>query len=197
MTPIDNSSSIKGVAKVTLNDCFVISNIKAVESAKGMFVQMPNYKNSKGEYVDIALPVTADFREQLNKAVLEKLNQRETIIGNTDYKDLGKKEDLHYEKLDNKTASVVAGKLIDNDIRFSGIVGDKTTLTVNKNELSSFSKIVAQVKAENAFSEHSQKAKPMSEWKKDIDGKKPERADSEPTENNHESKVKDSAEKER
>lgn len=198
VTPVDNSSAVRGVAKVTLNDCLVISNVKVIDSAKGAFVQMPNYKNGKGDYVDIALPITADFREKLTEAVINKFNQREAIIGNTDYKDLGKKEDLHYERLDNKSAATVTQKLIDENIPFSGIVSDKTTLTVNKSDLDSFSKIVAQTKAENAFSDHAQNTKSMSDWKKGIENKKSEHAEqTDNTASNHESQEKVSSEKER
>jgi stage V sporulation protein G len=44
-------------------------------SSKGLFVAMPSYKAGNGEYKDICFPVTKEFREQLNQAVIGAYNQ--------------------------------------------------------------------------------------------------------------------------
>ena len=67
--------SIKAIASVNLNDCFAIRNVKVVDSSKGLFVAMPSYKAGNGEYKDICFPVTKEFREQLNQAVIGAYNQ--------------------------------------------------------------------------------------------------------------------------
>ena len=67
--------SIRAIASVNLNDCFAIRNVKVVDSSKGLFVAMPSYKAGNGEYKDICFPVTKEFREQLNKAVIDAYNQ--------------------------------------------------------------------------------------------------------------------------
>ncbi len=66
--------SIKAIASVNLNDCFAIRNVKVVDSSKGLFVAMPSYKAGNGEYKDICFPVTKEFREQLNQAVIGAYN---------------------------------------------------------------------------------------------------------------------------
>jgi stage V sporulation protein G len=67
--------SIKAIASVNLNDCFAIRNVKVVDSSKGLFVAMPSYKAGNGEYKDICFPITKEFREQLNQAVIGAYNQ--------------------------------------------------------------------------------------------------------------------------
>ena len=67
--------SIKAMASVNLNGCFAIRNVKVVDSSKGLFVAMPSYKAGNGEYKDICFPVTKEFREQLNQAVIGAYNQ--------------------------------------------------------------------------------------------------------------------------
>jgi stage V sporulation protein G len=57
-------------ASVNIADVFAVNNIRVVDSDKGPFVAMPQVKDSKGEYRDICFPVTAEFRQQLNEAVL-------------------------------------------------------------------------------------------------------------------------------
>jgi stage V sporulation protein G len=71
--------SVRAYASVNLNDCFVIRNVKVLDSAKGLFVAMPSYKAGNGEYKDICFPVTKEFREQLNNAVIEAYKQALTL----------------------------------------------------------------------------------------------------------------------
>lgn len=67
--------SIKAYASVNLNGCFAIRNVKVLDSTKGLFVSMPSYRAGNGEYKDICFPVTKEFREQLNTAVLDAYKQ--------------------------------------------------------------------------------------------------------------------------
>ncbi|MFZ5944308.1 MAG: SpoVG family protein [Bacillota bacterium] len=67
--------NVRAYASVNLNDCFAIRNVKVVDSSKGLFVAMPSYKAGNGEYKDICFPVTKEFREQLNNAVVDAYHQ--------------------------------------------------------------------------------------------------------------------------
>ena len=58
-------------ASVKFNDCFVVENLKIVQGSKGLFLGMPSQPDGKGGYRDMAYPVTKEFREQLNTAVLQ------------------------------------------------------------------------------------------------------------------------------
>jgi stage V sporulation protein G len=62
--------SVAAFASVTIDDIFAVNNIRVVNSEKGLFVAMPQVKDSKGEYRDICFPVTKELRQQLNEAIL-------------------------------------------------------------------------------------------------------------------------------
>jgi len=64
----------KTVAMVTvlLNETFAINKIQIVNGSKGLFVSMPSKKNAKGEYEDICHPITGEFRELLNKTIMDE-----------------------------------------------------------------------------------------------------------------------------
>ena len=62
--------AIRAIASVNLNDCFAIRNVKIMDGGKGLFVAMPSYKAENGEYKGICFPVTKEFRQQLNDAVI-------------------------------------------------------------------------------------------------------------------------------
>jgi stage V sporulation protein G len=62
---------MKAIVSVTLNDMFVIHNVKVVEGQSGLFVAMPSSKTPNGEYRDIAHPINAEAREIIQTAVLD------------------------------------------------------------------------------------------------------------------------------
>ena len=75
ISSIRPEGNIRAYASVNLNDCFAISNVKVVDSSKGLFIAMPSYKAGNGEYKDICFPVSKQFREQLNNAVIDAYHQ--------------------------------------------------------------------------------------------------------------------------
>ncbi len=68
----NEESKAKAIATVVVNDEFALHGIKVIEGQKGLFVQMPQKRDMNGNYNDIIFPVTAEAREQINNAVMEK-----------------------------------------------------------------------------------------------------------------------------
>ena len=58
------------VASVTFDDVFVIHDVKVIYANERHFIVMPSRKNADGTYRDIAHPVTAAFRAELEEKVL-------------------------------------------------------------------------------------------------------------------------------
>jgi len=67
--------SLKAIASVNLNDCFAIRNVKIMEGSNGLFAAMPSYRAGNGEYKDICFPITKEFRQQFNDAVVSAYQQ--------------------------------------------------------------------------------------------------------------------------
>lgn len=63
-------NKLKAVASITIEDCFVVHDIKVIESADGAFIAMPSRKTNDGEYKDIAHPLNTETRELIRKAIL-------------------------------------------------------------------------------------------------------------------------------
>lgn len=68
---IEPVKNLMGFASVKFNDCFVVENLKIIQGSKGLFVGMPSAPDGKGGYRETAKPITKEFREELNAAVLE------------------------------------------------------------------------------------------------------------------------------
>lgn len=62
---------MKAIVSVTLDDMFVIHDVKVVEGQNGLFVAMPSRKTPDGEFRDIAHPITSSAREIIQNAVLQ------------------------------------------------------------------------------------------------------------------------------
>ncbi len=76
VTPIDSPGSTVGIARVYLDDSFVIGNIAVRKTQDGkIFASMPSYKTNqvddegKPVYKDICFPTTKEFREEIQSAV--------------------------------------------------------------------------------------------------------------------------------
>ena len=63
-------NKLKAVASITIDDCFVIHDIKVIEATDGAFIAMPSRKTNDGEYKDIAHPLDTATRDILKKAIL-------------------------------------------------------------------------------------------------------------------------------
>lgn len=66
-----DDSKLKGVASITIEECFVVHDIKILEGNQGYFVSMPSRKTPDGQYKDVAHPINTPTREELNRVVLE------------------------------------------------------------------------------------------------------------------------------
>lgn len=73
LTP--DSGNQLATAKVTIGGCFVVEGIRVMNSDNGPFVAMPSRMDSYGEFRDIAFPITAQMREDLNAKVMDKYQE--------------------------------------------------------------------------------------------------------------------------
>jgi len=67
---IEKKGKMVGVASITLDDAFVVHDIKIIEGDKGLFIAMPSKKSSDGEFRDIAHPIKQETREFIQNRVL-------------------------------------------------------------------------------------------------------------------------------
>ena len=70
------NSKMKGIASVTLDDCFVVKGIRILEGDNGLFIAMPSRKVGEGNFRDIAHPINAETRQMFTDAILEEYNNQ-------------------------------------------------------------------------------------------------------------------------
>lgn len=67
--PVD-MNKVKAVASITIDDEFVVHDLRVVDGDKGLFVAMPSRKLPSGEFRDVAHPISTETREKVQEAVL-------------------------------------------------------------------------------------------------------------------------------
>ena len=72
---VAKEGKMKAVVSVTIDDEFVVHDIKVIEGEKGLFIAMPSRKASDGEYRDIAHPINSETRDYVQKINLEKYEE--------------------------------------------------------------------------------------------------------------------------
>jgi len=68
---ITKEGKMRAVVSITLDDEFVVHDIKVIEGDKGLFIAMPSKKASDGEYRDIAHPINSSTRESIQRIILD------------------------------------------------------------------------------------------------------------------------------
>lgn len=68
---IAKEGKMKAVVSITLEDEFVVHDIKVIEGEKGLFIAMPSKKAAGGEYRDIAHPINSGTRELIQSTILD------------------------------------------------------------------------------------------------------------------------------
>ena len=69
---VEKEGKMKAVVSITIDEEFVVHDIKIIEGEKGLFIAMPSRKAADGEYRDIAHPINSDTRDRIQKLILEK-----------------------------------------------------------------------------------------------------------------------------
>lgn len=72
---VSKEGKMKAVVSITLDDEFVIHDIKVIEGDRGLFIAMPSRKAADGEYRDIAHPINSATREMMQNTILVRYQE--------------------------------------------------------------------------------------------------------------------------
>src|SRR5271154_278739 len=66
-----NEDRLKAYVSITLDNCFVVRDLKIIEGTGGLFVAMPSKKRKDGQFKDIAHPLNQETRDMIERMVFE------------------------------------------------------------------------------------------------------------------------------
>ena len=72
---IEKEGKLKAIVSITLDNEFVVHDIKVIEGDKGLFIAMPSKKSADGEFRDIAHPINSSTREMIQSVILDRYQQ--------------------------------------------------------------------------------------------------------------------------
>jgi len=72
---VEKEGKMKAVVSITIDEEFVIHDIKVIEGEKGLFIAMPSRKAADGEYRDIAHPINSGTRERIQQIILNRYDE--------------------------------------------------------------------------------------------------------------------------
>lgn len=75
---VAKEGKLKAVVSITMDEEFVVHDIKVIEGEKGLFIAMPSKKAVDGEYRDIAHPISSATRDMISDAILEAYDKAVT-----------------------------------------------------------------------------------------------------------------------
>ena len=72
---VAKEGKMKAVVSITIDEEFVVHDIKVIEGEKGLFIAMPSRKASDGEYRDIAHPINSLTRDSIQTMILDRYEE--------------------------------------------------------------------------------------------------------------------------
>lgn len=75
---------MKAIASITFDHQLALHDIKVINARDKFFIVMPSRKNADETYRDIVHPINAQFRAQLEKAVIEAYEAELEAIANAE-----------------------------------------------------------------------------------------------------------------
>ena len=68
---VSKEGKMKAIVSITIDEVFVVHDIKVIEGDKGLFIAMPSRKTAEGEYRDIAHPINSETRVRIQQIILD------------------------------------------------------------------------------------------------------------------------------
>ncbi len=72
---LTQEGKMRAIVSITFNETFVVHDVRVIEGNNGLFVAMPSKRTPNGEFRDIAHPIKAETRQEIQQSVLEVYNR--------------------------------------------------------------------------------------------------------------------------
>ncbi len=78
-----NEDRLKAYVTITIEECFVVRDLKIISGNDGLFVAMPSKKKKDNTFRDIAHPLNQETRDAIEKAVFDAYKREAESVGQT------------------------------------------------------------------------------------------------------------------
>ena len=77
---IETDGRMKALVSITLDDAFVVHDLRVIEGNSGLFVAMPSKRTPDGEFRDITHPINSEMRQEIQEAVMKVYDETDEVI---------------------------------------------------------------------------------------------------------------------
>ena len=77
---IETDGRMKALVSITLDESFVVHDLRVIEGNSGLFVAMPSKRTPDGEFRDIAHPINSEMRQEIQDAVMKVYDETDEVI---------------------------------------------------------------------------------------------------------------------
>ena len=85
---VQTDGRMRAIASITLDNEFVVHDIRVIDGKNGFFVAMPSKRTPDGEFRDIAHPINSDTRNKIQEIILNEYHN------SSELEEAGKEEEL-------------------------------------------------------------------------------------------------------
>lgn len=78
-----NEDRLKAYVTITIENCFVVRDLKIIQGPGGLFVAMPSKKRKDGQFRDIAHPLNQETRAELEDLIFKEYENHLKSMGET------------------------------------------------------------------------------------------------------------------
>ncbi|RPJ94639.1 septation protein SpoVG [Rummeliibacillus sp. TYF005] len=77
---VETDGRMRAIASITLDNEFVVHDIRVIDGNAGLFVAMPSKRTPDGEFRDIAHPINSGTRSKIQESVLAAYSDSEEAV---------------------------------------------------------------------------------------------------------------------
>lgn len=71
----DSGSRLKAIAAITIDECFVVNEVRIIDGKEGLFIAMPSRKLPNGAFKDVAHPINQETRNMIERAIFDEFGK--------------------------------------------------------------------------------------------------------------------------
>src|SRR5699024_3885411 len=77
---IQTDGRMQAIVSITLEESFVVHDLRVIEANTGLFVGMPSKRTPDGEFRDIAHTINSEMRQEIQDAVMKVYDETDEVI---------------------------------------------------------------------------------------------------------------------
>ena len=75
---VETEGRMRAIVSITLDDAFVVHDLRIIDGNNGLFVAMPSKRTKDGEFRDVAHPINVEMRAKIQDKILAAYTEAET-----------------------------------------------------------------------------------------------------------------------